>query len=193
MPEKIDDAFLAGHIERTDFERILKTLWNMIQWTCQTWLARVTIIHDDFALLLRLPAIGRAISIRGNMFNIEFVEEEEVMGRLCKWQKCTKPNCGNQVFTANVNVLCDEHKPPRKRTEKEESNKKEKIPDSIKWAVWERDNFTCQHCGSRKNLSVDHIIPESKGGQLTMENTQTLCCKCNSRKGARWAKQFSHR
>jgi 5-methylcytosine-specific restriction endonuclease McrA len=63
--------------------------------------------------------------------------------------------------------------------------KKETIPAELRWAVWERDNFTCRHCGSRRNLTVDHIYPESKGGKLTMENCQTLCKPCNSRKGAR--------
>lgn len=63
--------------------------------------------------------------------------------------------------------------------------KKQPIPPEIRWAVWERDNFTCKHCGSRKNLSVDHIFPESKGGETTIENCQTLCKSCNSRKGAR--------
>jgi hypothetical protein len=63
--------------------------------------------------------------------------------------------------------------------------KKQPIPDGVRWAVWERDNFTCQHCGSRRNLTVDHIHPESKGGEMTMENAQTLCRTCNSRKGAR--------
>lgn len=63
--------------------------------------------------------------------------------------------------------------------------KKLPIPAEIRWAVWERDNFTCQHCGSRKNLTIDHIFPESRGGEMTMENAQTLCKTCNSRKGAR--------
>jgi 5-methylcytosine-specific restriction endonuclease McrA len=62
---------------------------------------------------------------------------------------------------------------------------KHKIPDHIRWSVWERDNFTCKHCGSRRNLSVDHVVPESMGGTLTMENLQTLCKTCNCRKGAR--------
>src|SRR5260221_3877516 len=59
------------------------------------------------------------------------------------------------------------------------------IPTGLRWQVWERDNFTCQHCGRRRFLSVDHIIPESHGGELVLENLQTLCTPCNSRKGAR--------
>lgn len=59
---------------------------------------------------------------------------------------------------------------------------KEHIPSEIRWAVWERDNFTCKHCGTRKHLSVDHIHPESAGGTLDMRNLQTLCKPCNSRK-----------
>lgn len=63
--------------------------------------------------------------------------------------------------------------------------KKEIIPADVRWAVWERDNFTCQRCGVRKHLSVDHIHPESKGGKATVENCQTLCRSCNSKKGNR--------
>lgn len=63
--------------------------------------------------------------------------------------------------------------------------RKEVIPASLRWSVFERDNFTCQNCGSRKNLTIDHVVPESKGGGLTMDNTQTLCKSCNSRKGAK--------
>jgi 5-methylcytosine-specific restriction endonuclease McrA len=33
-------------------------------------------------------------------------------------------------------------------------------------AVFARDNWTCQYCGSRSNLTVDHVIPRSKGGGL---------------------------
>ena len=60
---------------------------------------------------------------------------------------------------------------------------KERIPHKLKWKIWLRDNFTCQHCGSRENLTVDHISPESKGGQTTKDNLQTLCRECNSKKG----------
>jgi 5-methylcytosine-specific restriction endonuclease McrA len=71
------------------------------------------------------------------------------------------------------------------RNEQQEKYKKQPIPEPLKWEVWERDNFTCLHCGSRKDLSIDHIYPESRGGKTTLENCQTLCRNCNSKKGAR--------
>lgn len=62
---------------------------------------------------------------------------------------------------------------------------KEPIPVDLRWEVWERDNFTCRHCGIRRYLVIDHLHPESKGGQMTLDNLQTLCRSCNSRKGDR--------
>ena len=59
------------------------------------------------------------------------------------------------------------------------------IPSDVRWAVWERDNFTCQHCGSRRDLTIDHVIAESKGGANEKSNYQTLCRRCNSAKGTK--------
>lgn len=62
---------------------------------------------------------------------------------------------------------------------------KKKIPTTLRKAVFERDAYRCQHCGSHLDLCVDHIHPESKGGKATLENLQTLCRPCNTKKGAR--------
>jgi 5-methylcytosine-specific restriction endonuclease McrA len=64
--------------------------------------------------------------------------------------------------------------------------KKALIPAELRWAVWERDNFTCKRCQHRQHLSVDHIKPESLGGLTVLENLQTLCRRCNAKKGARY-------
>jgi 5-methylcytosine-specific restriction endonuclease McrA len=51
--------------------------------------------------------------------------------------------------------------------------------------VWDRDDWRCVTCGTHKNLTVDHIIPVSKGGTDDLDNLQTMCGPCNSRKGNR--------
>ena len=53
-------------------------------------------------------------------------------------------------------------------------------------AVFARDKFTCQYCGSaRGSLTVDHVIPRSKGGSSAWDNIVTCCAPCNRRKGDR--------
>lgn len=61
----------------------------------------------------------------------------------------------------------------------------------LRQAIKERDGFTCKQCGASVSqepnllLEIDHIIPVSRGGLTTEDNLQTLCWRCNRRKGAR--------
>jgi 5-methylcytosine-specific restriction endonuclease McrA len=49
-----------------------------------------------------------------------------------------------------------------------------------------RDRFQCAYCGTRRDrLSIDHIIPKSKGGKTNFENCVAACKACNLRKGGR--------
>ena len=50
-------------------------------------------------------------------------------------------------------------------------------------AVFARDNWTCQYCGARTQLTVDHVIPRSKGGGSSWDNIVASCAPCNRRKG----------
>ncbi|MGO9751743.1 MAG: HNH endonuclease [Solirubrobacteraceae bacterium] len=50
-------------------------------------------------------------------------------------------------------------------------------------AVFARDNWTCQYCGARSQLTVDHVVPRSKGGTSTWDNIVASCAPCNRRKG----------
>ena len=60
-------------------------------------------------------------------------------------------------------------------------------------AVFARDNWTCQYCGSRANLTVDHVVPRSKGGPSSWENIVASCAPCNRRKGNALPRQVGMR
>lgn len=66
-----------------------------------------------------------------------------------------------------------------------------------RYVVFERDNFLCKLCGAPMDMSaaprsplspsIDHIVPVSRGGEHTYENTQSAHLTCNMSKGAREA------
>ena len=66
------------------------------------------------------------------------------------------------------------------------------IDDKTRLVVFARDVFVCQACGAMEYLSVDHRIPRSKGGPDDLENYQTLCRKCNSKKGNKMPKEVTN-
>ncbi len=49
--------------------------------------------------------------------------------------------------------------------------------------IFRRDEGSCQYCGSKQNLTLDHVIPRSRGGKESWENLTTACQACNTRKG----------
>ena len=62
---------------------------------------------------------------------------------------------------------------------------RKKIRVDVRRRVYDRDGHRCVECGTDADLTLDHIIPWSKGGDDTVANLRTLCRSCNSRKGAR--------
>jgi 5-methylcytosine-specific restriction endonuclease McrA len=52
--------------------------------------------------------------------------------------------------------------------------------------VFQRDGHRCQYCGTtREPLSIDHVLPRSRGGADSWDNVTTACLSCNVRKGNR--------
>ncbi|SMF36570.1 HNH endonuclease [Pseudobacteriovorax antillogorgiicola] len=52
--------------------------------------------------------------------------------------------------------------------------------------VFKRDRFQCQYCAKQlnaKSATIDHVVPQSKGGGDTWENTVCCCEQCNRKKG----------
>jgi 5-methylcytosine-specific restriction endonuclease McrA len=66
-----------------------------------------------------------------------------------------------------------------------------RIPRSIKRKIsrrvlFARDGWRCGYCGSRSStLTLDHIVPRSRGGESIWENVVASCASCNHRKGDR--------
>lgn len=64
-----------------------------------------------------------------------------------------------------------------------------RVPPVNRREVLRRDKHACQYCGSTKKLTLDHVIPRSKGGNHTWDNVVIACERCNSRKGDRTPQQ----
>ena len=63
------------------------------------------------------------------------------------------------------------------------SARRERIPESVRLFVWQRDGGRCVKCESKERLEFDHIIPIAEGGSSTERNVQLLCETCNRKKG----------
>jgi len=57
-----------------------------------------------------------------------------------------------------------------------------RVPFSKK-NVMIRDKYKCQYCGKTGGLTIDHVIPVSRGGKSNFDNCVAACKKCNSKKG----------
>lgn len=58
--------------------------------------------------------------------------------------------------------------------------------------LWKRDNFACQYCGVKPpydEVTIDHVVPRSQGGQTTFVNTVLACLSCNKKKNDRTPEQ----
>ncbi len=58
--------------------------------------------------------------------------------------------------------------------------------------LFARDGNRCQYCGNTlpsQQLSLDHVVPRSRGGETSWENIVCCCVRCNTRKGGRTPKE----
>jgi 5-methylcytosine-specific restriction endonuclease McrA len=56
--------------------------------------------------------------------------------------------------------------------------------------IYRRDEYTCVYCPSKKDLTIDHVKPRSKGGKNSWENLVTCCSSCNTAKGNKPLKTY---
>lgn len=58
-----------------------------------------------------------------------------------------------------------------------------------KGMIYKRDDNKCQYCGSTRHLTIDHVIPKSKGGSEDWDNLVVACSSCNTKKGDKLLEQ----
>ena len=74
---------------------------------------------------------------------------------------------------------------------KKHKKERQKLTKAMREKVLKRDHYTCKKCGASLKkephllLEVEHIKPIAKNGKTEMSNLQTLCWKCNRKKGAK--------
>ena len=68
------------------------------------------------------------------------------------------------------------------KSQKRTQRKKAK---AMKGRLIERDGRFCQICRNDSDLTIDHIIPLSRGGKSELDNLQLLCSRCNMLKSSR--------
>ena len=84
---------------------------------------------------------------------------------------------GGYMLTVIQEVFCLVSEPQN------QPRKKKVISQALRTKVFERDRYRCKHCYTHLDLCVDHIIAEAIGGPTNLDNLQTLCRSCNSKKG----------
>jgi 5-methylcytosine-specific restriction endonuclease McrA len=67
--------------------------------------------------------------------------------------------------------------------------KPSQFPAFTRFNLFLRDKFSCQYCGTQRDLTFDHVIPRAQGGRTTWENVATACAPCNLKKGGRTPQQ----
>lgn len=83
--------------------------------------------------------------------------------------------------------MCDDCKNILAEKGRREKSEREKLTATLRFAVLERDGFSCQACGrnvreDKIKLHVDHVLPIAKGGKTELANLQALCQECNAGK-----------
>ena len=110
---------------------------------------------------------------------------DEVISRISEidyeLSKMPKVKAGDKLQAVKYSLVCEKRRLKIRASKLlGKTHTRKDVVDLI-----EKSNGKCTYCGSRKKISVDHIIPISKGGHDGVDNLQILCVSCNSKKGNR--------
>lgn len=116
---------------------------------------------------------------------------------LWPWQEAIKA-----VFLDRVTILAEYDAVVRSQREAiripsvvvlKEFIKPQKRVAFTRFNLFLRDEFCCQYCGSRGDLTFDHVLPRSRGGVTSWENVVAACSPCNLKKANKSLQQVGMR
>lgn len=137
--------------------------------------------------------------IAGSMLLLNSIEKNKECERIYQesgsmWEVFYKTfNNFATAIDASIRRICDSKREYTPKPPKLEESLFRELSEEEKKMVIKRDGEKCLCCGLTKSeyrLEVDHIIPHRFGGVTSIENSQTLCRKCNSVKGSKYAIDF---
>ena len=109
----------------------------------------------------------------------------------CEWKKVFGHCCQDEVAVEKAKrELLEELErkevkptltPPKVR--KPQIIPPKQLTPGVRSRVYHRDGHRCLKCGTDQELTLDEVVPRSKGGKRSYENCQTLCRTCNGEKG----------
>ena len=128
--------------------------------------------------------------IRAELFPFDGFDVESMLNQLQSSGFVVRYEFGGSRFLQVVNFV--KHQDPHYKEKASEIPpppgaenliKATQITRETRARILERDGYRCRCCSSEDYLSVDHIVPTSRGGTGEDSNLQVLCLKCNTKKG----------
>jgi len=144
--------------------------------------AAVHVVNVRRAFTLLYKGHAEVVAIEGGQFQtfdfdgwLEFSNTKYALQEFCEWDDWIR-TVSFSIQVPRVIRLLDYDRVPRNVVKFNRRN------------VFLRDENRCQYCGKKfgsHHLSLDHVIPRSRGGPSTWDNIVCACLKCNVRKGGR--------
>ncbi len=134
---------------------------------------------------VRVPYQGRKFSHfeqgKGMIF-VPAILEKDLFFELCGECGTHLPAGRKNRGLSTCSPACNVKKWERiKEEERKQRGIRPLFWNTFKYECFSRDNYTCQHCGSKKRLECHHIIPVSNRGSNELSNLITLCHACHSK------------
>ena len=110
--------------------------------------------------------------------------------RICLCVECAREVANLYVYDFEVRWIDADY--AEKYGPVPKSKVRRTLPKATREFIFKRDGYTCLHCKGTTDLSIDHIMPVVHGGGDELENLQTLCRVCNSKKGSNLLSEVDH-